>query len=202
MRYGIFGGAFDPPHSGHLAVAQAAFNELNLQYVIFVPSFAPPHREQPKASFHHRVGMLQSLLKARPWALVSSIEMELSAPSYTFDMVKALKARQAQGQNPFLLVGADNYRTFTSWHRWKELLQEVEVVVYPRGNALPNALTEVPARFLKAPLRPEHSTDLRKALEKGLNAEESGCLPEVAAYAQQHGLYGMQGLGGTESAKP
>ncbi len=198
MRYALFGGAFDPPHAGHLAVAEAAYRELELKCVIFVPSFAPPHREQPKASFHHRVGMLQFLLKSRPWAVVSNIEMELAAPTFTFDMVKTMKSRQAQGQNPFLLVGADNYRTFTSWHRWKELLQEVEVVVYPRGNALPNALTEVPARFLKAPLRPEHSTDFRKAFEKGLNADESGCLPEVVSYAQQHGLYGLQGIAGAE----
>jgi nicotinate-nucleotide adenylyltransferase len=189
VRYGIFGGAFDPPHAGHLAVAQVAHDSLNLDRVIYVPSFAPPHRSRPLASFHHRLGMLKSLLAGCPWAGVSGVEIDLNAPTFTYDMVKAIKTHQGFQDTPFLLVGADNYQSFTSWHRWQELLNEVEIVVYPRGNALPNALSEVPARFLNAPLRSEQSTDLRQAFLHSEHPESIPCLPQVSEYILQHHLY-------------
>jgi nicotinate-nucleotide adenylyltransferase len=190
VRYAIFGGAFDPPHAGHLAVAQAAHDALDLDCVVYVPSFAPPHRGRPQASFHHRVGMLRAAVSGCPWAAVSGIELDLTAPTFTYDMVRALKSRLGSKPTPYLLVGADNYQSFTTWHEWRRLLDEVEVVVYPRGNSLPNGLSEVPARMLTASLREENSTILRKAFAETHHPETIPCLPKVTDYIVQYGLYG------------
>jgi nicotinate-nucleotide adenylyltransferase len=192
LRYAIFGGAFDPPHAGHLAVAQAIHDAYQLSCVVYVPSFAPPHRARPQASFHHRVGMLRAALNGCPWASVSAIELDLTAPTYTIDMVRALKSRLGSKPMPYLLVGSDNYQSFTTWHQWRELLTEVEIVVYPRGTTLPNLLTEVPAKILTAPLREETSTQLRKAFANTPHPEIVPALPKVSDYILQHGLYGTQ----------
>jgi nicotinate (nicotinamide) nucleotide adenylyltransferase len=136
--------------------------------------------------------MLRAALNGCPWASVSAIELDLTAPTYTIDMVRALKSRLGSKPMPYLLVGSDNYQSFTTWHQWRELLTEVEIVVYPRGTTLPNLLTEVPAKILTAPLREETSTQLRKAFANTPHPEIVPALPKVSDYILQHGLYGTQ----------
>jgi len=190
-RYGIFGGAFDPPHTGHLAVAQAACREMRLDTLFFVPTFSPPHRSQPRASFHHRLGMLQAMTENLAWAKVSGVELEISTPTYAIDMVRRLKAMQNPNDRAFFLLGADNYRSFKTWSRWRELLEEAELIVYPRGDSLPMPIQEIPAHFLQAPLIAEQSSAIRQGLERGAGIDGMPCLPAVIAYIKQNGLYGV-----------
>jgi nicotinate-nucleotide adenylyltransferase len=170
MRIGIFGGAFDPPHAGHKAVAHAARVELQLDRVAWVPTFSPPHKSGPSASFVDRCAMVRALIGPNSrFEEVSEVEASLTPPSYTLHTLRALKQeRRDAPADWFLILGADNALTFSSWHRPDEVLAEASLAVYPReGHRLDKSHAEIlpPGTVvLNCPEIPEQSTRLREQL--------------------------------------
>lgn len=190
MRIGVFGGSFDPPHRAHASVAKAAQAQLNLERLIWVPTFSPPHKIFPAASFEHRLGMVQALIGKDSGILVSDIESSLPQPSYTLQTLRALKAGLGLGHAWYLLVGADNASTFSTWHQPEAVLAEASLAVYPRQGV---ALTGFPSGslILNCPEIHEESRQLRELLSSHPD-QALAQLPEaVAKYIRQHGLYGL-----------
>ncbi len=104
-RLGIFGGTFDPPHTGHLALAECAREQLGLDRVLFVPAGRPPHKSGAKrSSTAHRVAMTRAAVRGNPAFAVSTIETRRSGPSWTVDTLRALAAEHA-GDELWLLMG-------------------------------------------------------------------------------------------------
>ena len=96
-RLALLGGTFDPIHCGHLDIARAAREALGVREVLLVPSHVPPHRRKPVASAVHRFAMAALAAQDDPGLLVSDIEMEDAAPSYTSSTLAKLAARGFKG---------------------------------------------------------------------------------------------------------
>ena len=128
----FFGGSFDPPHLGHLAVALAALNAGQCGRIAWIPAFAPPHKHSRRASFADRAAMVELTIRGHDKMFLSRIEEELALePSYTISIIEAWKARY--GAAPALLIGADSLLELHNWHRGSELAEKCRIVTYPRN---------------------------------------------------------------------
>jgi len=117
MRIGLFGGTFDPPHVGHLMLAEWARERLSLDRVLFVPAGQPPHKSRTRVSAAAaRLAMTRLAVRGHPAFEVSAAELAGEGPSFTLDTVRAFVARAPRARF-FLLMGADSLDDF---HRWRE----------------------------------------------------------------------------------
>jgi len=133
---GLFGGTFDPVHFGHLRPALELQQSIGLDEVRLLPSHVPPHRSQPHATPQQRLAMLRAAVADDPAFTVDTREFEREGPSYTLDTLKSLRAEMA-GTSLSLLIGMDAFREFSSWHRWREILDYSHLVVMTRPGKLP-----------------------------------------------------------------
>jgi nicotinate-nucleotide adenylyltransferase len=155
MNIGLFGGTFDPIHSGHLRVARAAARHFHLREVWFVPADIPPHKQKaPITSYFHRYSMVALALADEHDFLPSLLEApEPEAhmdrhPSYTIDTIRKVKEGLRRGDRLYFLIGMDAFRDIAKWYKAEELLQECEFIVAARpgyslgdvAKSLPDAL--------------------------------------------------------------
>jgi len=134
---GIFGGTFDPIHHGHLRAAYELTAQLNIDRVHFIPASQPPHRPQPKASVELRLAMLEAALASQADTVVDRREIERDGTSYSIDTAKSLRD-EFPDHVLCLLLGMDAFLGLPEWHRWRELLDLVNIVVARRpGASLP-----------------------------------------------------------------
>ncbi|MEE4241532.1 MAG: nicotinate-nucleotide adenylyltransferase [Desulfopila sp.] len=130
---GLFGGTFDPIHSGHLHLAQRAMEVCHLDEVVFVPSASPPHKPQEKiTSFHHRVAMLKLALQNTSQYRISEIEASISPPTYTIDMFSNLLATAQADTEYFFILGLDAFLDIPSWKEYKKVIRTVHFIVSSR----------------------------------------------------------------------
>ncbi len=137
MNICIFGGAFDPIHRGHLAVARAAAARFKLDVVWFVPSHTPPHKlNQPMAPFADRYAMVALATSAVKKFVPSDIEFQRqgrnSRPSYSIDTVRAFRRGMQKSDSLFFLAGMDAFLTLSTWRQPIDLLQEAQLIVATR----------------------------------------------------------------------
>lgn len=150
QRIGIYGGSFDPVHHGHLLVAQAAFEELELNRLFFVPAAQSPFKQSATpAPGPGRAQLLRLALAGLNWCEVDEQEIRRTGVSYTVDTVRDYAVRFA-GAGLFYLVGADNVAALPQWREAGELAGLAEFVVIPRPGETPVPL---PAPFLGRTLR-------------------------------------------------
>ncbi len=90
-RVGILGGTFDPPHIGHLVLAQYAVDALDLARVVFVPAAEPPHKVQLRVGIEHRLPMLELAIAGNDRFVISRVDVDRPGPHYTVDMVRILQ---------------------------------------------------------------------------------------------------------------
>ena len=136
---GIFGGTFDPIHYGHLRPAQEAMQKLALAELRFVPAAQPPHRPPPLASAAQRLAMIELAIRDLPGFRADDRELQRGGLSYTVLTLESLRAEL--GNTPLcLLVGADQFRNFETWHRWQEIPDLVHLVVLNRPGTAAGAL--------------------------------------------------------------
>lgn len=132
-RLGIFGGTFDPVHTGHLIVATELQFALNLDQVRFVPSGNPPHKADQEVSANaDRLAMLELAIAGNPSFAISTLELDRSGPSYTADLLATLHTGLPDTQLVFLM-GEDSLRDLPTWHRPDEIvaLAELGVAIRP-----------------------------------------------------------------------
>lgn len=139
-KLGLFGGSFDPIHSGHVAGALAACTRLELDRVLFLPTGCPPHKPGRRfAPELLRYAMVEMALLEHPNLWVSDHELRTDRPSYSIETVEWFRRRNPDTQL-FLLVGADAYRDLDQWVRWRDLVALTTLVVLHRpGYALEGA---------------------------------------------------------------
>lgn len=134
MKIGLYGGAFNPVHNGHLALAEHFKNALELERLIFIPTHVPPHKSgDGLVSGEHRINMLSLALSGLDYCSVSDIEFRREGKSYTYDTVCELKKIYPDDEF-FLIVGADQYFDFQKWYRADDLLRQVTVCSAAREN--------------------------------------------------------------------
>jgi len=158
---GILGGTFDPIHFGHLRLAEELGHTLKLGEVRIVPSGTPPHRAAPHASTAHRVAMTRLAAAGNPLFVVDERETRRSGPGYMFDTLIELRNELGAACPLVLMLGADAFLEFATWHRWHELFRLAHVAVAHRpgfpvqkwGESMPQPLArEYAARLMQQPL--------------------------------------------------
>jgi nicotinate-nucleotide adenylyltransferase len=181
-RVGVFGGTFDPVHVGHLAIANAALDELGLDRVHFVPAHHSPLKQvEPVASADDRLAMLTAAVADEPRFRVSTSELDRKGPSFTVDTLEELRG---EGQL-FLILGSDAYADFERWREPARIRELATIVLAARPGA-PNAPGGV--RLLDSPLMDISSRELRARASRGRSLRY--LVPEAALrYIEEHRLY-------------
>ena len=141
MRLGIFGGAFDPIHNGHLLLAEQCREQCQLDEVWFVPTKIPPHKKAGSLSPDaDRVEMLKLATAGRPEFVVSDIELKREDVSWTVDTLRKLHDERPLDEF-FLLIGADSLRDFPTWKDPESIARMASIVAVNRGEASLGELT-------------------------------------------------------------
>jgi nicotinate-nucleotide adenylyltransferase len=152
MRVAFFGGTFDPPHCGHLAIARAAGDRLRLDKVLFAPVGNQPLKQDSSiASFEDRVAMVRLAIADDARFEISTVDAPRpdGQPNYTIDTILRLKDVLTPHDSLFCLVGADSFVSLPHWYRAAELLLMCDFIVAGRpGAELPGA--ELPDAGLPA----------------------------------------------------
>ena len=190
-RVALFGGSFNPPHLGHLALAEAARDEAQLSGVLWMPAATPPHKQGvdlPAAT--HRLALTRLATADHDRFSVSDLELQRAGVSYTVDTLRALA--EAHPDTRFsLLLGGDSLVGFASWREPEAILDHADLLVYPRPGAdlsAVDASVRRRATLLDRPLLDISSTAVRALLRARRSARY--LVPDsVLAYAAEHELY-------------
>ena len=192
-KIGIFGGAFDPIHSGHVEMALQAKKELKLTEVMLIPTAQPPFEDKTcTASFENRMEMTRLAFDGMDGFSVSDIEKKLKGRSYTINTVRALKELLPKCEL-YLIIGGDQLYEIEKWYRYEALLKECRVTAVTRGNMSYTDMQEYAnelghVRVLNLDIPDVSSTQVREKLREGQDA--AGLVPEkVLRYINDRGLY-------------
>jgi nicotinate-nucleotide adenylyltransferase len=133
----VYGGTFDPPHNGHAQMVEAALNQFGAAEVLVIPAFAPSVGGQGLksvvASFPQRVDMATLAFASSRRVKISTVEQELSTPSYTLNTLR-LVSSQAAEKRLALLMGQDQFESFPRWHEPKAILNIADLIIIPRSS--------------------------------------------------------------------
>lgn len=197
FRVGLLGGAFDPPHAGHVALAGAAVEGLELDALHVVPTGEAWHKVRALTAAHHRLEMAALAFDGIPGVVIDPIETLRPGPSYTIDTLTFLRERYPSAAL-FLIIGQDQAATFQQWHRWSDIASIATICVAGRagltgvsGGFDPQSLGGVD--WLPIDMPPHHlsSSEIRRQLGSG--ADPSGLVfGPVARYIALHHLYRNQ----------
>lgn len=192
IKTGIFGGAFNPVHNGHVRLAEEAVKQLKLKRLLIIPTYDSPHKETRLADFDARMEMCQRAFSHIEGAEISDIERRLGGTSYTINTVRELK-RQYPGEQFYLLIGGDMLFYFEKWFKYESLLNETKVCAVARDNDSFVDMLEYANELGKVKVLPTKavevsSTEIREKLAAGESI--SSLVPDaVAEYIAEGGLY-------------
>ena len=130
-KIGLLGGSFDPPHLGHLTLAQDAYEGLHLDEVWFIPTFLSPQKQSFHIAPEQRVVMVKAMLEADPRFYCSDIEVASGQSQFSVDTVDMLQ-RQHPGVDFFWLIGADQLANLHLWKEVERLSNLCQIVVFKR----------------------------------------------------------------------
>ncbi len=131
MRIGLFGGTFDPVHTGHLRSAVELTEQFALERLHLLPNHRPVHRGTPQATTDQRINMLTLATEHLPQLVVDDREARRDKPSYTVDTLTAFREEFPDATLVFFM-GVDAFSAFDSWHRWQHILSLAHLVIIDR----------------------------------------------------------------------
>ena len=128
----LFGGTFDPFHTGHLRMAIEVKEAFSLSRIVFLPARHPPHKPgQPISDAAQRLAMTAAAVRGIPGFEVSDLELHREGPSYSLDTVRSFR-RTEPGVDWLFVMGADSFGEISTWHRYRELLAACDFILLPR----------------------------------------------------------------------
>jgi len=186
-KVGILGGTFNPPHTGHLVIANEVLDILGLDTVWFMPNQVPPHKSVTEPiSNADRLAMLELAVKDNPDFRIETVELERTGPSYTYETMKILKDMYKEHEFYFI-IGGDMVEYLPKWHKIDELLKMVKFVGVSRPSYQDQ--TEYEVLHVETPQMDISSSMIRERVKTGKSIRY--LLPDpVRAYLEEHGLYG------------
>ncbi|NND81161.1 MAG: nicotinate-nucleotide adenylyltransferase [Gammaproteobacteria bacterium] len=217
---GIFGGTFDPIHRGHTGAVSELCRAFSLQSVHWVLSARPPHKGEIGANIEQRLAMLRIALQSTPEFVVDEREVSRPQKSYTYDTVQEFR-KEFSGQTLGLIIGTDSLLQFHKWYRYKELIEQVHLLILRR----PGYDATVPLEFAdrlvstaaeltqyqagKIALYEDSEFDISSSAIRELLAVanrdattkaqlEELLEPQILAYIEQHQLYENKYMNPTE----
>ena len=194
MRLGIFGGSFDPPHAGHLLVAQDVIPALSLDRLLIVPAAQQPLKSEHQTPAVHRLAMVQRCFEGVPGMVVDPIEIDRGGLSYMVDTVETLQRRWPSAEL-HLLIGEDVLATFPQWREPERLRSMVRLVVLRRSlveshqsDSVQRDAPGFPVQHLATRQVDVSSTEIRARVRAGRSIR--GFVTDaVADYIASTGLY-------------
>ena len=191
MRICLFGGTFDPPHIGHLLIAQTVCEAEHFDKILFIPANKPPHKKV-NTSLDDRLAMLNTAVEGNPNFEISDIEIRRGGVSYTIDTVKMIKEEiDPENDEIFYLIGSDSLMDFHNWKDPRGILDECQVLVAIRPGFRPS---DIPAwilhriQFANIPRFEISSTNIRHRWVENKTIRYMVTLP-VWEYIHEHNLY-------------
>ena len=198
MRIGVLGGTFDPVHLGHIKISKAVMDEMNLDKMIFIPSYVSPHKQETKpADSNDRLSMLRLSLKDEENLEIDEHELNKHEISYSIDTIDYLRQKY-QNDELFWIIGADMLFYIAKWHESKKVLESIAfVAVGRRGYEYKNMAEHI------SMLKKDHhariflcrisnvdisSTDIRNKVRKGLPVSDM-LHPDAERYIKNNRLY-------------
>jgi nicotinate-nucleotide adenylyltransferase len=206
MRHiGLFGGTFNPVHTGHLLAADAVREQLGLDEIHFLPAAYSPFKARPELSDSHRIAMLEHAVADYPEFKIDTRELHMDGPSYTINTLKSINGDLLRDRL-YLLIGMDAWRDFEHWHKWQEILEICHIVVTTRPGFSPENLSDFwhakqvtkadeikrsragKLMFVSVPRSEAASSEIRKYIKKSQSTKSF--LPDsVSQYIEEHQLY-------------
>ncbi|WP_155286747.1 nicotinate-nucleotide adenylyltransferase [Lacticaseibacillus zhaodongensis] len=185
-QIGIFGGTFNPVHTGHLVMADQVGTQLGLDKVYFMPDANPPHVDKKEAiPAKYRVEMLAAAIQGNPLFDLELCEIKRGGISYTYDTMVQLK-KDHPDTDYYLIIGADMVNYLPKWYRIDDLAKLVQFVGVKRPGYAPRS--KYPVLWVDAPQLEITSTAIRKRVANGESIRY--LVPDVvAAYIEKEGLY-------------
>ncbi|MDP3701071.1 MAG: nicotinate (nicotinamide) nucleotide adenylyltransferase [Hylemonella sp.] len=193
-KLGMFGGAFDPPHLAHRALAQAAIEQLQLDVLCVLPTGQAWHKSRPLTAATHRLVMSQLAFEGLPQVQLDDREIRRAGPSYTLDTLRELHAENPEAQL-HLVMGKDQADVLPTWRHWEEIVRLAIICVADRDLLTGQETRFVPppemaGRFckLQMPAMDISATGIRArvASQQGIAPLVS---PAVARYIEENHLY-------------
>lgn len=203
----LFGGSFDPVHRGHLRAAAEAAEQLQ-GTVYLLPCHIPPHKALLHASAQQRQAMLELAIADYPQLAVDTWELRQPRPSYTVETLQRYRARLGEFTSLVFVMGWDAFQSLPSWYDWRRLTELANLAVWPRPGyetlsdemsqwlqTRQCTLTALRERanggvaFLNTTPVAVSSTELRRQLAAGGQAEHPDIPAAVWHYIHEHGLY-------------
>jgi nicotinate-nucleotide adenylyltransferase len=190
MKIGILGGAFNPPHLGHLILAQEAYERLDLDKVLFIPTYVSPHKQDSDISPQARMAMVRLAIAGNEIFEVSDIEIKRKGVSYTIDTLRQLKQIDESWQL-YLIIGSDLANDFSKWKDF-ELIQKLVTRIVAERREFP---LERDNGFTHLNMTPVgiSSSEIRNYVREGRSIRYL-VRDNVGEYIKQHKLY----LGGRD----
>jgi nicotinate-nucleotide adenylyltransferase len=190
----VLGGAFDPPHLAHVALARVAVEQLQLDELRVLPTGQAWHKTRSLTPAIHRLAMTRLAFADVPMAVIDERETLRTGPTYTVDTLRELRAEHPQAEL-FLILGQDQADALDTWHEWEEILRLAIICVADRGRLTgesprfsPSEAMALRFRRLQMPLTPISATEIRSRV-----ATRQDILPlvsgPVARYIEHHHLY-------------
>ena len=189
IKTGIFGGSFNPIHNGHISLARQLKEKAGLDEVwLMVSPQNPMKRQADLLSDEARLQMARLALEHETGIIACDYEMHLPKPSYTWLTLQAL-SRDYPDRQFVLMIGGDNWSIFHRWYHADDILQNYQVVVYPRRDEQPvEKSLPVGVTIVEAELLDVSSTEIRQRIREGRSIRKL-VPPSVAAFIKQEGYY-------------
>jgi nicotinate-nucleotide adenylyltransferase len=194
-RIAIYGGTFDPVHTGHLEIGRRISKVFEIDQFLFVPARQAPHKkDREPASGFHRYAMLAIATRNDPGLGVSTFELDAPGRQYTVDTLTHFRDQLGESIELFFVMGADSWAEITTWRAWEKLTTLANLIVVTR----PGFQIEVPERapgtkqvFVSdAVMLDVSATQVRQAAAEGNEEKLNEVVPlEVADYIRKYGLY-------------
>ncbi|WP_163526419.1 nicotinate-nucleotide adenylyltransferase [Halobacillus ihumii] len=187
-RIGIFGGTFDPPHQGHLIIAEQVCEAMKLDEIWFVPSYLPPHKKKAAVSSDERLDMVKKAIQGNERFYCLDLEMTRQGKSYTFDTMEQL-TEDYPDDKFYFIIGGDMVDSLQDWHRIEELKKLVTFVGVQREGSGGRAAKDVV--MIDVPRFDLSSSLIRERLTQGLTVRY--LIPEaVHHYIKENSLYALK----------
>ena len=193
MKTCLFGGTFDPPHFGHLIVAQTIFEAEHFDKIVFVPAHIPPHKKERKiSSVALRLEMLKIATMDNPNFEISDIELKRGGISYSLETIHTYKEQTGlDREDLYYLIGSDSLKKFQTWQNPKAILEECQLIVAIRPGFRPSDIPNwilAKVQFANIPRIEISSTQIRARWVEDKTIRYMVTQP-VWTYINKHNLY-------------
>ena len=193
MKVCLFGGTFDPPHIGHLLIAQTVCEVENFDKVLFIPAFSPPHKNGI-TSVDHRINMIKIAIEDNPKFEYSDVDVARGGTSYTIDSIIDIKNKlNLEKKDIYYLIGSDSLIDLKNWKEPKKILDEAKVIVAIRPGFRPSDIPHwilQDVHFANIPRFELSSSKIRSRWVEDLTIRYMVTLP-IWEYINKNNLYSV-----------